>query len=57
MVVVLSELYPKAKTELIVEISRMEKNQIKIVLSKLFQNFVEIFVDFILLAKLHFESF
>ena len=34
VVVVLSELYPKAKTELIVEISRMEKSQINVVLSK-----------------------
>ena len=38
VVVVLSELYPKAKTELIVEISRMEKNQINVVLSKLCWN-------------------
>ena len=34
VVVVLSELYPKAKTELIVEISRMKKSQINVVLSK-----------------------
>ena len=38
VVVVLLELYPKAKTELIVEISRMEKNQINVVLSNLCWN-------------------